>query len=94
MTIIKICVYLVCFLGYSIGMNASLSLEHVSLYHFKNVAYGKVSLPSSSGRASEGSRMLGLYGANGLGKTAFVEALVLLKALLSGDSLAEGNWTQ
>ena len=58
-------------------------LTAIELRNVKNVEYGRIS--SVSGRRQ--SRVIGIYGQNGSGKTAVVDALACLRDLLRGDSL-------
>ena len=57
-------------------------LESIEITNFKNVEYGYLNFenPRKSYRAS----ILGLYGQNGSGKTALIDAVALLKTALSG----------
>ena len=59
------------------------------LMHFKNVANGEIrymNYGSVEKRAEiEKKDIVGLYGQNGSGKTAMVEALAILKCILSGQ---------
>jgi AAA15 family ATPase/GTPase len=57
------------------------------LKNFKSVKYGEIVFDCSKQFVpyNTTSDMLGIYGQNGSGKTAFIEALSILKALLSGD---------
>ena len=58
-------------------------LSKITIYDFKNVEYGQIDLAA----LEDGPSILGLYGQNGSGKTSLIEALDLLKYLLSGRSL-------
>lgn len=61
-------------------------ITEITLSNFKNVEYGKVGkLEFSQGKAS----LLGIYGQNGSGKTALVEACLLLKYLMSGQAVPD-----
>lgn len=55
------------------------------LKNFKNVSYGHLDFEGSKkgGKAS----ILGLYGQNGSGKTALIDALELLRLALSGKAI-------
>ncbi|MDE6671491.1 MAG: ATP-binding protein [Ruminococcus sp.] len=65
--------------------NHDVRLEEITVQKFKNVQYGKLSfIPNKKGISSE---IIGLYGQNGSGKTALVEALAILKSLLCGKKL-------
>lgn len=60
-------------------------LEGVQIENFKNVKQGTVVLPNASNRKKPD--ILGLYGQNGSGKTALIDAISLLKCLLMGMSV-------
>ena len=64
-------------------------LACIDLYQYKNVAHGKLELPCAVNRdfSCDRSEILGIYGQNGSGKTAVIEALSLAKNLLSGKPL-------
>jgi len=66
-----------------------LRLQQVQLNNFKNVRQGQIDFNSykSEDFFSEASDVLGIYGQNGSGKTAFIEALWILKIVLLGESL-------
>jgi len=57
-------------------------IESVEIRNFKNVKYGILNFENN--RKSYNSSILGLYGQNGSGKTALIDALNLLKSALSG----------
>ena len=61
-----------------------LRLQQVQLNNFKNVRQGEIDFNSykSEDFFSETSDVLGIYGQNGSGKTAFIEALWILKMVL------------
>lgn len=58
-------------------------LDSVEIFNFKNVKYGF--LDFGNARKKYKSSILGLYGQNGSGKTALIEAIALLKCLLTGQ---------
>ena len=66
-----------------------LRLQQVQLNNFKNVRQGQIDFNSykSEDFFSKTSDVLGIYGQNGSGKTAFIEALWILKIVLLGESL-------
>ena len=66
-----------------------LRLQQVQLNNFKNVKQGQIDFNSykSEDFFSKTSDVLGIYGQNGSGKTAFIEALWILKMVLLGESL-------
>lgn len=61
---------------------AFVRIENVEISNFKNVRHGFVDFTNT--RKSFKSSILGLYGQNGSGKTALIDALYLLKLTLSG----------
>ena len=58
-------------------------IARIEICKLKNVAYGRVDLLNDRYR----SNVLGLYGQNGSGKTTLINALSLLKTLMSGRRL-------
>ena len=66
-------------------------IKKAVLNNFKNVEHGEIVF--KSGLDSCESDLLGIYGQNGSGKTAFIKALSLLKCLMSGKSLVFINPT-
>ena len=64
-------------------------INKIVLNNLKNVKKGIVEMPAYSDKElfSEKADVLGLYGQNGSGKTAVVEALRFVKMLLSGKEL-------
>ena len=64
-------------------------ITKIILENFKNVEYGEIDFycgkyPVSYGQNAD---ILGLYGQNGSGKTALIEALYILKQLLRGSKV-------
>ena len=61
------------------------------LQDFKNVEYGEINFRCGKIFVpyGTGSDILGLYGQNGSGKTAFIEALYILKQLLRGSKVQD-----
>ena len=57
-------------------------IAEITIKNFKNVMYGSISL--ANGKKDYRSSILGLYGQNGSGKTALIDALELLKYALRG----------
>lgn len=66
--------------------NSIVRLQKVSLHNIKNVVGGSISFPSKEKPESlnDHADVLGVYGQNGSGKTALIESLRILKAMLSG----------
>jgi len=64
-------------------------LLSVELFDFKNVGYGKIEMPNSAKHYEfDGTaEILGIYGQNGSGKTAIIDAFELLHFLLQGKPL-------
>ncbi len=65
----------------SIKIN-NVRLESIRIQDFKNVKYGELSF--ISGKKSNTAEIIGLYGQNGSGKTALIDAMSLLKTLFCG----------
>ena len=65
--------------------NAIVRLESIEITNFKNVCHGKISFENS--RTYYDASILGLYGQNGSGKTALIDAIALLKFALSGQPI-------
>ncbi|MDY2735516.1 AAA family ATPase [Intestinibacter sp.] len=68
-------------------MNDIIRLKNIYLENFKNVDKGKLGF-SENNKKNGFSDILGIYGQNGSGKTAVIEALDLFKAVLSGRSIS------
>lgn len=64
-------------------------LKSLELKHIKNVSYGKMELPCACRkRPGFGApEILGLYGQNGSGKTAAIDALYFLQGIMTGNPL-------
>lgn len=60
----------------------SVRLSWIEIRNFKNVVYGRLSFENT--RKNYSASVLGLYGQNGSGKTALIDALQLLQYLLRG----------
>ena len=73
--------------------NTRVRILAIKLEGFKNTISGIVELPSFQRKDffSRKSDILGIYGQNGSGKTAIVEALSMVQTLLMGDSLSEDS---
>lgn len=61
------------------------------LIHFKNVEYGEIRYMNygsvQKNAKIEKNDIVGLYGQNGSGKTAMIEALAILKCILAGEEI-------
>ena len=64
-------------------------LVRIELSDYKNVTRGKLEMPCAVNRdfSCDRAEILGIYGQNGSGKTAVIEALFLAKTLLSAGAL-------
>lgn len=65
-------------------------ISEIELRGFKNTQYGKIVMPSAGKRDyfSKTADILGIYGQNGSGKTAVIEAMGLVQVLLTGRPLS------
>ena len=70
-------------------MNTRVRFCGIQIRGFKNVHYGKVQMPESSDKNyfSNKADILGIYGQNGSGKTAVIEAIEVLQQLLAGETV-------
>ena len=62
--------------------NATVRIESVSIHNFKNVVDGSIDLTTK--KKGLKASILGLYGQNGSGKTALIDAIQLLQYALQG----------
>lgn len=67
-------------------------IEKITLRNFKNVRYGSFTMPSFLNKGIKDADILGIYGQNGSGKTAIIDAFEILQNILSGSSLSEKSW--
>ena len=65
--------------------NAIVRIQSVKIQDFKNVTSGMLSFENN--RKPYAASILGLYGQNGSGKTALIDALSLLKFALTGKNV-------
>ena len=65
--------------------NSIVRIENITINNFKNVVYGDLSLINN--RKVYETSIVGLYGQNGSGKTALIDAIALLKFSLCGQSI-------
>ena len=61
-------------------------ISHIEINNFKNVKKGQINIGIKDIRSSN---IIGVYGQNGSGKTALIDALSLLKFVLCGQSIPE-----
>lgn len=66
-------------------------LASLELHNMKNVGCGKLTMPNVLRREPHvsGSEVLGIYGQNGSGKTAAIDALFYLQNIMVGQSLSD-----
>lgn len=64
--------------------DAVVRIEGIEIENFKNVRFGSIRFDSNKNYKSS---ILGLYGQNGSGKTALIDAIELLKLCLSGKTI-------
>ncbi len=64
-------------------------IERISLRNFKNVRYGSFVMPSFLNKDFHSADIVGIYGQNGSGKTAIINAFDILRCILSGGSLSD-----
>lgn len=69
-------------------MNTTIRIESIRLENFKNVKNGEISLKLNNGFLNT-LNVLGIYGQNGSGKTAVVDAFSVIKNLVSKKTLNE-----
>lgn len=65
--------------------NGIVRIESIEIRNFKNVGYGYLNFENS--RKGYKASILGLYGQNGSGKTALIEAIELLHLCLTGRTI-------
>ena len=65
--------------------SSAVRIESIEIQNFKNVEHGVLSFENPKERYQ--ASVLGLYGQNGSGKTALIDALALLKYALSGQQV-------
>jgi len=63
-------------------------ISKIRIENFKGVKYGEIDLKHGKKSFTPASKsdILGIYGQNGSGKTAVIEAIKLMKSLVSGDT--------
>lgn len=70
-------------------MEIIVRLQSLSLQNIKNVKYGKIEMPNTYKKQSSyrNAEVLGIYGQNGSGKTAVVDALYFIQRIMIGENL-------
>ena len=65
----------------------------IELNNFKNVKNGVIQMPSEQEEKyfEYSSDIVGIYGQNGSGKTAVIQAMAFIQRLLMGESLPAGK---
>ena len=69
-------------------MQTHINITQIEIENFKNIKNGKIAFPNIKNPLAEKNKVLGLYGQNGSGKTAIVQAFKLIKGLIEGKSLS------
>ena len=69
----------------------TIRISNIVLNNFKSVKHGEIDLNSGRKFIPYGTQsdILGIYGQNGSGKTAVIEAISILKHLLSGEKIPD-----
>lgn len=67
--------------------NTYIRIASITIDNFKSVIHGTLQLENT--RAKSEASLLGVYGQNGSGKTAVINALAVLQTLLTGNSLSK-----
>lgn len=67
--------------------NQSVKIERINLENIKNVCNGTIDLTAKN----ESLNVMGVYGQNGSGKTALVDALTMVRELILGGKLNSGE---
>lgn len=65
----------------------NVKIREIKVVNFKNTKYGELQFPRVSNPDSKD--VLGVYGQNGSGKTAIIDAMELVQKLMIGESLLE-----
>ena len=68
-------------------VNRVVRIENITIENFKNVSSGTINFENR--RKPYKSSVLGLYGQNGSGKTALIDAIQLLKFALCGNQIPQ-----
>lgn len=68
--------------------NAIIRLKAITLKNIKNVGWGRIEMPCS--RCIDQASLLGIYGQNGSGKTAVIDALEFVGDVVLGNTINSG----
>lgn len=68
-------------------VDAKVRINRISLTNFKSVGHGSIDFKVSDSLHQEEANITGIYGQNGSGKTVVVEAIDIIKHLLSGKRI-------
>ena len=73
----------------SVNETPIVRIQRASIKNFRNVESGEIRFPCNYGEDPFAPKadVLGIYGQNGSGKTTFIDALEILKTLLSGQKV-------
>ncbi|MCT4592795.1 MAG: ATP-binding protein [Anaeromicrobium sp.] len=73
--------------------NTTVRIQQVQLVNIKNVEKGTITFPNHvrSDNKIHRSEIIGIYGQNGSGKTALVDAMWILKHIMSGNELPKNT---
>lgn len=76
-------------IGGIIMNETTVRLSSLKLHNIKNVVNGTITMPNTAKKnlTADGAEILGIYGQNGSGKTAIVDALYFLQKIMTGESL-------
>lgn len=82
-------VYIVTVVKEHLTMHTIVNITQIEIKNFKNIKNGKITFPNIKNPLAKNNKVLGLYGQNGSGKTAIVQAFKLIKALIEGKALSQ-----
>lgn len=64
-------------------------LAEIELKSLKNVIRGNIKMPSQIKKTEDNADIVGIYGQNGSGKTAVIDALSFLKLIMTSSPLPD-----
>lgn len=72
-------------------MKSVVRLASLSISNIKNVNYGQITMPNAHRKhvSDKNAEILGIYGQNGSGKTAVVDAMYYLQGIMIGNALED-----